>query len=108
MEYECFLRRLADLEEGKEVILTLRDLAPGPRKYHARHARAVVSRSADALANWDRLWVRSVVGVKDPRPWGIRILEEHGDSLPGKPYTDIFEAMAWMQGEGQPEPGNAG
>ncbi len=98
MEFECFLRRWQDLEEGKEVILTLRDLSPGPRKYNARHVRAMVSRSA-AFGSADRLWVRSVVGIKDPVPWGIRILEELGASLPGRPYTDIFEAMERLGGD---------
>ncbi len=91
MEYECFVRRLKELQEDRQVVLTLRDLSPGRRKYQARIVRAVLSRSPDALSGWDKLWVRSAVGVKDPQPWRIKIVEELGDSLPGKPYGDIFE-----------------
>lgn len=97
MDYECFVRRHEDLQEGQEVVLTLRDLSPGLRKYDARIARVTVSRSPDALEHWDKLWVRSAVGVKDPQPWGIKVLEELGDSLPGRPYADIFEVAEQMQ-----------
>ncbi len=99
MEYECFVKRLEDVKENRQLILTLRDLSAGPRKYDARIVRALVSRAPDALAHWDQLWVRSAVGVKDPQPWGVKVVEELGDSLPGRPYTDIFEAAEQVKGK---------
>lgn len=97
MEFECFLPSGRQLQEGEEVLLSLRELSPGRYRYRGRHVRAVVSRSPEALAHWDRLWVRSVVGIRQPQPWGIRILEDLGDSLPGRPYEDLFEVMNRLQ-----------
>lgn len=99
MEYQCFVKGYADLEEGREVVLTIRDLSPGRRKYNARVVRAVVSHAADALARWDRLWVRSMVGVTDPIPWALQIVEELGPTVPGRPYSDIFEALERLDTE---------
>ena len=78
------------------VVLTIRDLTPGKHKYNARVARVQVSRSPEALSNWDTLWVLSVVGIKDPQPWGMKIVEELGITIPGKPYSDIYETLAKM------------
>ena len=94
MEYESHVKHHKDLQENLKVVLTIRDLTPGKHKYNARVARVQVSRSSEALAKWDTLWVRSVVGVKDPHPWGMKILEELGETVPGKPYSDIYEALA--------------
>ena len=102
MEYQCFVKSYADLEEGREVVLTIRDLSPGRRKYNARVVRAVVSRAAEPLARWDRLWVRSMVGVMDPDPWALRIVEELGPAVPGRPYSDIFEALERLDTESAP------
>ncbi len=93
MECESFVKHFSDLEENKKSVLTIRDLTSGRRKYNARIVRAMVSRSPEALQNWDKLWVRSAVGVKDPEPWGLKIVEELGDTTPGKPYSDIFESL---------------
>jgi hypothetical protein len=82
------------LQEGAKVVLSIRDLTPGKHKYFARVARVQVSRSPEALKGWDTLWAHSVVGYKDPQPWGMKIVEELGDTVPGKPYSDIYEAMA--------------
>jgi hypothetical protein len=94
VEYLCHVKRLKDLQEGKQIVLTIRDLTPGKHKYVARVARVEVSRSPEALARWDKLWAHSVVGYKDPQPWGMKILEELGETVPGKPYSDIYEALA--------------
>ena len=94
MEYLAHLKHMQDLQEGKTIVLTIRDLTPGKRKYLARVASVQVSRSPEALANWDKLWALSVVGRKDPQPWGMKIVEELGLTVPGQPYADIYEAMA--------------
>ena len=96
MEYESHVKHFKDLEEGKTVVLTIRDLTPGKHKFNARVARVQISRSPEALANRDKLWVRSVVGVKDPQPWGLKVVEELGITVPGKPYSDIYETLAKM------------
>ena len=96
MEYMAHVKHLKDLQEGKKVVLTIRDLSPGKQKYLARVARVEVSRSPEALKSWDTLWAHSVVGYKDPQPWGVRIVEELGLTVPGKPYSDIYEALAKM------------
>ena len=94
MEYESHVKHFKDLEEGKRVVLTIRDLSPGKHKFNARVARVQISRSPEALANWDKLWVRSVVGVQDAPPWGMKIVEELGVTVPGKPYSDIYQVLA--------------
>jgi hypothetical protein len=96
VEYLCHLKHLKDLQEGKKIVVTLRDLTPGKKKYLARVARVEVSRQPEALAKWDKLWAHSVVGYKDPQPWGVKIVEELGLMVPGKPYDDIYEALAKM------------
>ena len=94
MEYMCHVKHLKDLQEGQPVVLTIRDLSPGTHKYTARVARVQVSRSPEALAQWDKLWAHSVVGYKDPQPWGMKIVEERGVTVPCKPYSDIYEVLA--------------
>ncbi len=96
MEYMCHVKHLKDLTEGKKVVLTIRDLSPGKHKYLARVARVEVSRTPEALAKWDKLWAYSVVGFKDPQPWGMKIVEELGLMVPGQPYSNIYEALAKM------------
>ena len=96
MEYLCHVKHLKDLQEGKKIVLTIRDLTPGKHKYLARVARVEVSRKPEALAQWDKLWAHSVVGYKDPQPWGMKVVEELGLMVPGKPYDDIYQALAKM------------
>ena len=96
MEYMCHVKHLKDLEEGKKVVLTIRDLSEGKHKYLARVARVQISRSPEALKTWDTLWAHSIVGYKDPQPWGMKIVEELGLTVPGKPYDDIYQALAKM------------
>lgn len=52
-----------DDPRGSEVVLALRDLVPGRKRYRGVNVRAAVSqppRRGEAI-----LWLRSVVGVKD-------------------------------------------
>ena len=73
-EYESFVRDRAHVLSGREVVLTLRDLSPGRKKYKGINVRAVVSQPPKA--NEPVMWIRSVVGVKDPQPCSVRIVEE--------------------------------
>lgn len=94
MEYLAHVKHMNDVQENKTLVLTLRDLSPGKHKYLARVARVQVSRSPEALAKWEKLWILSVVGIKDPQPWGMKVVEELGLTVSGQPYSDIYEAMA--------------
>lgn len=90
-EYETFARDAARLLSGKESVMTLRDLTPGRKKYRGLNVRGVVSRPphpGDPL-----LWIRSVVGNRDPQPYSVRIVEELPEAFQGVPYCDFFEAM---------------
>jgi hypothetical protein len=95
MEYMAHVKHLKTLEEGKKVVLTLRDLTPGVNtKYKARVVRAEVSRKPENLKNWDSLRAFSVVGYEDPQLWAVKVIEELGLTVPGKPYDDIYPALA--------------
>lgn len=96
MEYMAHVKHLKTLQEGKKIVLSIRDLTPGKHKYMARVARVEVSRAPEALAQWDKLWAYSVVGFKDPQPWGMKVVEELGLTVPGIPYSDIYEGLAKM------------
>jgi hypothetical protein len=90
-EYEAFVRDRAHVLSGREVVLTLRDLTPGRKKYRGINVRAVVShppRPGEPL-----LWLRSVVGSKDPEPYSVRIVEELPEAFMAEPYSDFFDAM---------------
>lgn len=89
--FETFVRDLADLREGEETALALRDLAPGRRKYLARHVVAAVTRGrADGS---EPLRVRSVVGNVVPGDWHVRVVRPLPQALPGEPYSDVTEAL---------------
>jgi hypothetical protein len=90
-EYEAFVRDRARILSGREVVLTLRDLTPGRRKYRGVNVRAVVSRPP--RADEPVLWLRSVVGVKDAEPCSVRIVEELPEAFMAAPYSDFFDAM---------------
>lgn len=90
-EYETFVRDRARILSGREVVLTLLDLTPGRKKYRGLNVRAVISqppRPGEPI-----LWVRSVVGVKDPKPCSLRIVEQLPDTFDAPPYSDFFEAL---------------
>jgi hypothetical protein len=90
-EYETFVRHKDRVVSGREVVLTLRDLTPGRKKYRGVNVRAVVSRPP--TPGEPVLWLRSVVGVKDPAPCSVRIVEEMPDTFEAEPYSDLFDAM---------------
>lgn len=89
--YETFLRDRARALSGNEVVLTLRDLTPGRRKYRGVNARCVVS--SPPRAGEPLLWIRSVVGTREATACSVRIVEELPESFPAVPYSDFFEAM---------------
>ena len=91
-EYETFARDAARLLSGNEVAMTLRDLTPGKKKYCAVNVRGAVSRPP--RPGEPVLWIRSVVGSRDPEPCSVRIVEELPDTFQAAPYSDFFEALA--------------
>ena len=90
-EYETFVRDRAHILSGNEVVLTLRDLTPGRKKYKGINVRAVVSQPAKA--GEPLLWIRSVVGVKESTPCSVRVTEELPEVFKAEPYSDFFTAM---------------
>jgi phenylphosphate carboxylase gamma subunit len=75
-EYDTFVDDLSTLPEGKELVLAIRDLTPGNRKYDTRVVKAVVASSPDKLPDSDVLWLRFQRGSLRPEPWRIKIIEE--------------------------------
>ncbi len=90
-EFETFARDSARLLSGQERVMTLRDLSPGRTKYRGVNVRGVVSRPP--RPGEPVLWIRSVVGNRDPQPCSVRIVQELPESFEGVPYSDFFEAM---------------
>ena len=90
-EYETFARNPERVLSVREVVVTLRDLSPGRRKYRGINVRAVVSRPP--RPGEPTLWIRSVVGLRDPQPCSVRIVEELPEAFEAVPYSDFFEAM---------------
>lgn len=91
-EYETFVRDRASILSGREVVLTLRDLTPGRKKYRGVNVRCAVSRVP--RPGEPLLWIRSVVGLRDSEPCSVRIVEELPDTFQAPPYSDFFEVMA--------------
>jgi len=89
-EWVIFVPSPEDLVEGKETLVTIRDLSPGKKKYNARVVKAILSRNLENLPGADTLWVRSWIGTLYPRPWAIRIIEEAGDYIPGSPHGETL------------------
>jgi phenylphosphate carboxylase gamma subunit len=73
-EWEVFVGSLDDLAGDRELILSVRTLAPGRRKYTYRRVRARVS--ADPGRYPHRLRVRFGRGQPHGQPFSIEILEE--------------------------------
>lgn len=90
--YETFLRDNARALSGAEIVLTLRDLKPGRKKYRAVNVRCVVSQPA--RPGEPLLWIRSVVGTRVAQPCSVRIVEELPETFQAAPYSDFFEALA--------------
>ncbi len=91
-EYVTFVRRLANLAEGEQVLF-IKDLTSGPSKYDTKLVRAQLSRSAHTLPNVDTLWIRSETGYLHSQPWAIKILNELPPYVSGEPWQDLFTAM---------------
>lgn len=59
-EYAIFVQNIEeDLPEGKELVLTIKDLTPGRNKYENRVVKAIVSRHPEKLLDSDILEVKS-------------------------------------------------
>ncbi len=95
-EWQTFVRKFDDMKEG-EVELFIKDLTPGPRKYDAKHVRAKVAKSKEALADGDVLWIRSESGLLAPKAWYIQILEELPEWVPGKPWENVLDVIGNLQ-----------
>jgi hypothetical protein len=91
-EYQTFVRQFRDLKEGKQELF-IKDLTVGPRKYDTKHVLAEVSRNPERMSDGDILRIRSESGTLLPQPWGIKILKELPESVPGQPWEDVFKAM---------------
>jgi len=91
-EYLTFVRQFKDLREGVQKLF-IKDLTPGPRKYDTKYVKAELSRDPEKMKNGDILQIRSESGVLIPEPWGIRIIEELSESIPGHPWEDVFKAI---------------
>ena len=92
-EWVIFVSQMEDLADDKESVLTIRDLSPGPRKYNAKVVRARVSSRSETIPDGDVLWVRSWIGHLHPKPWGIKIIEEVGDYIPGIPHGETLSVI---------------
>ena len=89
--YEAFVRDVARALSGRPVVLTLRDLTPGRKKYRGLHVRAIVSQPPEP--GEPSLTLRSVVGTKHPQPCSVRIVEELPETFASEAYSDLFDAM---------------
>ncbi len=81
-EYDTFIENVNDFVSGQEYKITIRDLTPGPHKYESRFVRAVVYNSAQQQPESDILWLRFLMGLPHPQPWGVKITEELGEYEP--------------------------
>ena len=88
-EYSTFVNNPDRLPQGQEINLAIRELTPGPRKYDQRIVKAILSRSPEK--GGDVLRLRSLVGIPFPEPWGIKIVEELGESIPRPPYQGVIQ-----------------
>ena len=94
-EYEAFVRNREHAVSGAEVVLTLRDLTPGRHKYKGINVRAVISETL--VEGEPLLWLRSVVGTREPSPCNVRITEELPPVFDAPPYTDYFKVMEALE-----------
>ena len=69
--YEIFVRRLEELEEGKELQKEIRDV----QKYERKTVKALFSSSPQKLPDGEPLWVRGPLGqLLDAKPWRVKIV----------------------------------
>ncbi len=93
-EWLIFVPGIEDLIEGKETIVTIRDLSPGRKKYNAKVVKAILSRNPEEFPEADILWVRSWIGTLYQRPWAIKIIEEAGDYIHGSPHGETLGSIS--------------
>jgi hypothetical protein len=91
-EYQTFVRQFKDLREGRQELF-IKDLTSGPRKYDTKHVLAEISSHPEKMTDGDILRIRSESGILLPQVWGIKILKELPESVPGQPWEDVFKAM---------------
>jgi len=72
--YDVFVNKLADLIEGQEMELSLRDLTPGTHKYCYRNVLAKASSDPEMFE--DKLLIRFGRGQACARPYSIKILRD--------------------------------
>jgi hypothetical protein len=77
-EYDTFIVSLGEIQEGKEIELSIRDC----ETYETKLVRAIVWSSKEKVAEGDRLWLRLSRGQPATKePWAIQIIEDLGDPL---------------------------
>ena len=91
-EYQTFVRQFKDLKEGRQELF-IKDLTSGPQKYDTKHVLAEISTHPEKMTDADILRIRSESGILLPQVWGIKILKELPESVPGQPWEDVFKAM---------------
>jgi hypothetical protein len=91
-EYQTFVRQFKDLKEGRQELF-IKDLTSGPQKYDTKHVLAEISSHPEKMTDGDILRIRSESGILLPQVWGIKILKELPESVPGQPWGDVFKAM---------------
>jgi len=80
-EYDTFvLTDVAELYDGREKELIIRDLTPGKNKYKQIRVSALVSKDVGKYS--DILWIRSGMGVLSPEPMSINIVNKSDSILP--------------------------
>ena len=92
-EHLTFVLDIKDLIENHEVKLTIKDLAPGTRKYNARIVKAILSSDPRRIPEGDVLRVRSWTGVLYPQPWAIKILEDLDETEAGLPHVETLKTL---------------
>jgi hypothetical protein len=71
--YEIFVRKLDELEQGKELQKEIRDA----QTYQRKNVKAVISSLPDKLPDGEPLWVRGMMGqLLDEKAWRIKIVSE--------------------------------
>lgn len=89
--YEVFMEDIKkELIEGKEIVITIKDLTPGPRKYENRVVKAILLKLSDKIPQRNILQVRSWNGKLYSKMWALKIVDELGELLPGIPHGETL------------------
>lgn len=73
-KYDIFVNSLAEVPEGTELELQVRDLTPGTHKYSQKWVKALVSADADTYP--EKLLIRFGRGQRHNQPYSIKVLSE--------------------------------